>query len=85
MLSVLNTFVLSISGYKLNVNAKSERFPLNVAARKYPLHTIPFRIVLDNLTYLGSKSLTNLKIFSNFSFLILPLRMELSPSDLIFA
>lgn len=43
-----------ISGYKLNLD-KSELFPLNIAAREYPLQNFPFKVALHNFTYLGIK------------------------------
>lgn len=41
-----------LSGYKLNLN-KSELMPLNVAAKKSPLHNLPFRIAHDGFIHLG--------------------------------
>uniref|UniRef100_A0A3B1IPQ1 Reverse transcriptase domain-containing protein n=1 Tax=Astyanax mexicanus TaxID=7994 RepID=A0A3B1IPQ1_ASTMX len=51
ILSILDSFS-SISGYKLNLS-KSELFPLNSAAAKYSLHTLPFKVVHDKFKYLG--------------------------------
>uniref|UniRef100_A0A673FPW0 Reverse transcriptase domain-containing protein n=1 Tax=Sinocyclocheilus rhinocerous TaxID=307959 RepID=A0A673FPW0_9TELE len=52
--AVLNTLhsFSSISGYKLNLT-KSEFFPLNSAAKKHPLHTLPFKIAQGRFKYLG--------------------------------
>lgn len=50
-LATLKSFSF-ISGYKLNLG-KSELFPLNATARKYPLHNFPFKISLHSFTYLG--------------------------------
>lgn len=52
-LDILSSFSC-ISGYKLNLD-KSELFPLNEAARNYPLQNFPFKIVLQGFTYLGIK------------------------------
>ena len=41
-----------ISGYRLNLN-KSEIFPINESARKYPLSNLPFKVSLDGFKYLG--------------------------------
>lgn len=41
-----------ISGYKLNLS-KSEIFPVNEAARKYPLRNLPFKVAMEGFTYLG--------------------------------
>lgn len=41
-----------LSGYKLNLN-KSELMPINVAAKKFPLHNLPFRIAHSSFIYLG--------------------------------
>lgn len=37
---------------KLNLS-KSEQFPVNTAAKVYPLHNIPFKVALHSFTYLG--------------------------------
>ena len=50
-LSILSSFGV-VSGYKLNLS-KSEVFPLNRAAREFPLHSLPFKIALHSFTYLG--------------------------------
>lgn len=52
--AVLNVIKLFgfISGYKLNLN-KSEFFPLNAVARKYPSHILPFKIAQHSFKYLG--------------------------------
>ena len=41
-----------ISGYKLNLN-KSEIFPINIAAKNYPLHNFPFKTAQNSFKYLG--------------------------------
>lgn len=51
ILTTLQSFGL-ISGYKLNLN-KSEIFPINAAAKDYPLHNLPFKISQHSFKYLG--------------------------------
>ncbi|KAJ0001377.1 hypothetical protein NQD34_006397 [Periophthalmus magnuspinnatus] len=41
-----------ISGYKLNLN-KSELLPVNPAAITYPLASLPFKVSLQSIRYLG--------------------------------
>uniref|UniRef100_A0A4W5RYX9 Reverse transcriptase domain-containing protein n=1 Tax=Hucho hucho TaxID=62062 RepID=A0A4W5RYX9_9TELE len=41
-----------LSGYKLNLS-KSELMPLNMAAKKSPLHNLPFKIAHSSFIYLG--------------------------------
>lgn len=43
-----------ISGYKLNLN-KSEIFPINKAAKNYPLHNLPFKIAQNGFQQSFSK------------------------------
>lgn len=50
-LTLLNSFG-RISGYRLNLD-KSEIFPINKAAREYPLSNLPFKVSRDGFKYLG--------------------------------
>lgn len=50
-LATLHSFG-QISGYKLNLN-KSEIFPINPAAKIYPLENFPFKVALHSFVYLG--------------------------------
>lgn len=49
-----------VSGYKLNLT-KSEIFPINQAARNFPLHNFPFKVALDSFVYLGIRVTTQFK------------------------
>lgn len=73
-LGVLKSFG-SISGYKLNLS-KSEIFPLNSAARNYPLHNFPFKISQHRFTYLGVCITDTFKDLFKFNFANLLLQME---------
>lgn len=73
-LGVLKSFG-SISGYKLNLS-KSEIFPLNSAARNYPLHNFPFKISHHRFTYLGVCITDTFKDLFKFNFSKLLLQME---------
>ena len=53
-LQSLTTFG-SVSGYKLNLG-KSELFPINAAARAYPIHSVPFKMANHRFTYRAQKS-----------------------------
>lgn len=70
VLDLLKEFGL-VSGYKLNFH-KSELLPINSAAKAYQLSKLPFKISLDNFTYLGICTTKNYSdLFkSNFSFLM---------------
>lgn len=69
------TSVGRLSGYKLNLG-KSELMPLNVAAKNFPLHTLPFKIA-HSFTYLGVQVTTRFENLcqANFTSLLTRTRM----------